>query len=68
MLINAELSLFVLTLWGIWEAHYRRLYENVKVVPSLVIAQIEGMFQSFVYVQIVNESYKQPIGVLSIEK
>lgn len=46
VLTNDELSLFVLTSWGIWEARNKCLYENVKMVPSHVVDRIEGIFQS----------------------
>lgn len=37
-------------------------------MPSLLVALIEGMFQSFVSMQSVSERYEQPTGVLRVEK
>lgn len=59
VLTNDELILFVMTLWGIWEAGSKCSYENAKMVPSHVIDRIEGIFQSFVSVQSISGSSEQ---------
>ena len=65
---NFEMPLFVLTLWGIWEARNRCLYARVKIKSSHIVARVEGLFQSFDFVQSVYRSFEQSNDVLSIEK
>ncbi len=67
-LTHTDLSLFVLTLWGIWEARNKWLYENIKMVPSHVVERVKGLFQSFVCMHSISEDSEHSNGDISVER
>lgn len=58
----------MLTLWGIWEARNKWLFENVKMVASHVVERIEGLFQSFVCMQSISKDSEQSNRDISVER